>query len=332
MPDETVTLPGTGGPGDSRGSFRIRRAKTKFEGWIWRQNLTYELQMNWPAVSGSNPGALLEDASFAWDPAGRGTFRVVAGQFKVPFGRQELTSSGNQQFVDRSLVSNEYARGRDTGLAVQGVLFGNKLEYRAGFFNGNGLTRSANDNGTFQYNARLMWQPTGSQNLVQRAWVSGPLYSEGDFESTDTPIYALGLNFERNDFHRTTAENDLRSTVVGLDGIFKFRGFSGTGELFWRSRDPEEGDRFNADGWYVQAGRMLNRRRTWEAAFRYGWRDANDAIDNRNVTEVRGGISYYDRRHALKFQADAGRVGTELGPGAGTRHDAEVRLQAQLIF
>ena len=332
LPDEAITLPGTGGPGDSRGSFRIRRAKTKFEGWIWRKNLTYELQMNWPAVSSSNPGALLEDASLAWDPQGEGTFRVVVGQFKVPFGRQELTSSGNQQFVDRSLVSNEYARGRDGGLAVQGVLFGNRLEYRAGLFNGNGLTRSANDNGTFQYNARLMWQPNASQNLVHRAWVSGPLYSEADFESGDTPIYAVGLNFERNDFHRTTPENDLRSTAVGMDGVFKFRGFSGTGEVFWRSREPEEGERFDADGWYVQAGQMLNRRRTWEAALRYGWRDVNESIENRDVTEVRGGLSYYDRRHALKVQADAGRIGTQLGPGSGTRHDTEIRLQAQFIF
>lgn len=332
MPDDAVTLPGTGGPGDARGSFRIRRGKTKFEGWIWKSNLTYEFQMNWPAAGSSNPGALLEDASFAWDPAGEGTFRVVAGQFKVPFGRQELTSSGNQQFVDRSLVSNEFARGRDAGVAVQGVLFGNRLEYRAGFFNGNGLTRSVNDNGTFQYNARLMWQPNGSQDLTHRAWVSGPLYSEGDFESGETPIYAVAVNFERNDFHRTTVENDLKSTVVGLDGVFKYRGFFGTGEVFWRSREPEEGASFDAPGWYVQAGQMLNRRRTWEAAFRYGWRDVNDAIDNRDATEVRGGVSYYHRRHALKLQADAGRVGTQLGPDAGTRHDVEIRLQAQFIF
>ena len=332
MPDEAVTLPGTGAPGDARGSFRIRRAKTKFEGWIWKPNLTYELQMNWPAVTGSNPGAMLEDANFAWDPAGKGEFRVIVGQFKVPFGRQELISSGSQQFVDRSMVSNEYARGRDTGLAVQGVLFDNRLEYRAGFFNGNGLTRSTNDNGTFQYDARLMWQPNGTQNLRQRAWVSGALYSEADFESSDTPIYAVGLNFEHNDFHRTTEGNDLKSTVVGVDGVFKYNGFFGTGEAFWRSRDPEEGASFDANGWYVQAGQMLDSRRRWEAAFRYGWRDANDTIDHRDLTEIRGGISYYYRRHALKFQTDFGRVTTQLGPGAGSRHDHELRMQAQFIF
>ncbi len=332
FPDDSVLLPGTGSPGDSRGSFRIRRAKFKLEGWMFRQNLTYEVQMNWPAITGSNPGAFLEDANIAWDPAGKGTFRVLFGQFKVPFGHQELTSSGNQQFVDRALVSNEYARGRDTGLAVQGVLFENRLEYRAGFFNGNGLTRSANDNGTFQYNARLMWQPNGSQNLVQRAWVSGPLYSEGDFESTDTPIYAFGLNFERNDFHRTTTSNDLRSTTVGVDGVFKFKGFYGTSEVYWRQRSPEEGARFDSNGWFVQGGQMLNRRRTVEAALRYGAREVSDLVDNDDTTELRGGINYYYRRHTLKLQADFGRVETQLGPGAGERVDNEFRVQTQFIF
>jgi hypothetical protein len=332
MPDDSVQLPGTGAAGDSRGSFRIRRAKFKLEGWFWRQNLTYEVQMNWPAVTGSNPGAFLEDATIGWDPAGKGTFRILVGQMKVPFGHQELTSSGNQQFVDRALVSNEYARGRETGLAIQGVLFENKLEYRAGVFNGNGLTRTTNDNGTFQYNARVMWQPNGSQKLVQRAWVSGALYSEGDFESTTTPIYAIGLNFERNDFFNTTTSIDQKSTIVGLDGVFKYMGFFGTGEVYWRERTPEQGATFDANGWFVQAGQMLNKQRTVEAAFRYGSRDVSDSIDNNDISEVRGGFNYYYRRHTLKLQADFGRVETQLGPGATSRKDNEFRVQTQFTF
>jgi hypothetical protein len=37
FPDETAAaLPGTASPGDSRGSFTLRRVKMKLEGWIWR--------------------------------------------------------------------------------------------------------------------------------------------------------------------------------------------------------------------------------------------------------------------------------------------------------
>src|SRR5688572_17069091 len=316
FPDDlSPTLPGTSGPGEDKGSFRIRRAKLKLEGWFWRQNnLTYELQINWPAVNtAGNPGALLEDANIAWDPQGRGQFRMLAGQFKVASFLQQLTSSGNQSFVDRSLVSDQYARGRDIGFAVQGVLFTNKLEYRAGVFNGNGLTQTANDNASMQVNARLMWQPNGHQVLVQRAWVSGALYSEADFESTTVPLYAFGLNYEHNDFHRVTTGNDLKSEVVGVDGIFKFKGMCATAAYFWREREPETGPSFNSDGYYFQTGVMLNRRRTWEAALRYGDLDVNERITNDHVKELRGGLSYYYRRHTLKLQMDYGRVETGLG-------------------
>lgn len=336
FPDDlSPTLPGTSGPGEDKGSFRIRRAKLKLEGWFWRQNnLTYELQINWPAVNtAGNPGALLEDANIAWDPQGRGKFRMLAGQFKVPAFLQQLTSSGNQSFVDRSLVSDQYARGRDIGFAVQGVLFTNKLEYRAGIFNGNGLTQTTNDNASMQVNARLMWQPNGNQVLIQRAWVSGALYSEADFESTTVPLYAFGLNYEHNDFHRVTTGTDLKSDIVSLDGIFKFKGICATGAYFWREREPETGATFNSDGWYAQAGVMLNRRRTWEAAFRYGDREGNDTIINDDVKETRGAVSYYYRRHTLKLQMDYGQVETGLGASnPNKRKDQELRIQTQFIF
>ncbi|HXW03675.1 MAG TPA: porin, partial [Vicinamibacterales bacterium] len=333
FPDESITFPGQD-PGDSRGSFQIRRAKFKLEGWFWRpNNLAYELQLNWPAVTGTNPGAFLEDASIVWDPTGRGAFRMITGQFKVPFGLQQLMSSGNLSFVDRSLVSNEYARGRDTGVAVQGVLFANRLEYRAGIFNGNGSTRPVNDNASFQVNGRLMWQPNGNQPLAHRAWVSGTLYSEADFESTTVPLYAVALNYEHNDLHGTTAGNDLKSHVMGLDGIFKFKGVCATGAYFWRHRTPEAGSSFDGDGYYVQTGVMLNSRRTWEAAVRFADREINNLLANDDVTELRGAINYYYRRHALKLQMDVGRLETGLGAINGDkRSDTELRIQTQFIF
>jgi hypothetical protein len=181
-------------------------------------------------------------------------------------------------------------------------------------------------------NARLMWQPNGNQVLAQRAWISGALYSEADFESTTVPLYALAVNFEHNDFHRTTTGNDLKSNVVGVDGIFKYKGFSATGEYFLRRRTPETGATFDSNGGYLQVGTMLNQFRTWEAAFRYGQREVSDLVADDTHREIRGAVSYYYRRHTLKFQIDVGRVEIPRNPGQSARKDHEVRVQTQLIF
>jgi len=338
FPDDNTKLPGTDNAGDPRGSFRIRRAKFKLEGWFWKPWLTYELQTNWPGVTGSNTGAMLEDAALDVDlTKGKGFFRLHVGQFKVPFGAQELTSSGSQAFVDRSVISNEFFRGRDTGAAVWGTFGSNRFEYRLGMFNGNGLTRPVNDNAGFQYNARFLWQPNGSQPLNQRAWVTGALYSEGDFESTGTPIYALALNFERGDFNNSTvipALTNYRSSVVSVDGIFKYKGFFVSSFYNWGRRTYRDDTKpdFDTDGYMVQLTKMLDRARTWEAGVRFSEFDLTHIVTDDERQEIRGVVSYYYRRHNLKLQTDFGQFSLGQGPGKPELKTFEVRSQLQFIF
>jgi phosphate-selective porin OprO/OprP len=333
LPDEQVQLAGTGAKGDDKGSFRIRRAKFKLEGWARKAWLTYEFQLNIPGVSGSNAGAILEDASIDVDATkGRNRFRIKFGQFKPGWSRQEMTSSGSQSFVDRSTVSNQYARGRETGLALWGATANNKIEWRAGISNGNGLTPSANDNDAFQYNARVMYQPSGRQALAQRAWVSGPFYSEGDFESGDFPLFAIAANFEKNDFSRTTTGNDLKDTVYGFDVIYKYRRVFATGEYFIRKRTREAGARFGSDGFYAQATYLLTSRRQWEAGLRYGQFDPTDQTGSNLRKELRGVVSYYYDRHGMKVQADLGQVQDQAAHGGKGSKNLELRLQSQIVF
>ena len=113
--------------------------------------LEFELQLNWPDASTSQPNRFLEDANLDWDVTGRRRSGSGFGQFKAPYGRQQLTSSGSQQFVDRSIVDERYNPGRETGLALWGTLFTHKLDWRVMASNGNGRSQSANDNGKLLY-------------------------------------------------------------------------------------------------------------------------------------------------------------------------------------
>jgi len=320
LPDEDVQLVGTDGPGEGKGAFRIRRAKTELTGWVWRKTLTYELQLSW---AGPEPGAStqtpLEDLILTWDATGDGRLRLTGGQFKVPLGRQEMTSSAYLQFADRDILSGEFTRGRDVGLMADGHLAGGKIEYAAGMFNGNPASRLGNDNTAFQYNARVVFQPFGSVR-----------YSESDFESRLAPrrmLVAFGLELEHNDLHGAGSRvNDDSTTIVGGDVVLKLRGLSAFGEYFGRHRAPETGPSFRSDGWHAQAGYFLLRDRL-ETAVRYARFDASDAPDD-DVKEVGGAVSYFINKHALKVQADLRRLEDET---RGTT-DHELRLQTQVIF
>jgi phosphate-selective porin OprO and OprP len=320
IPDDDVQLVGTDSPGDGKGAFRIRRAKTELTGWVWRKALTYELQLSW---AGPEPGAStqtpLEDLLLTWDFTGDGRLRLTGGQFKVPLGRQEMTSSANLQFVDRDILSGEFSRGRDVGLLLDGRVAGGKVEYAAGLFNGNPASRLGNDNDAYQYNARVVFQPFGAVR-----------YSEGDFESRVAPrrpLLAFGLSLEHNDLHGAGSRvNDYTTTIVAADAVLKTSGLSLFGEFFGRNRDPETGPSFRSDGWHAQAGYFVLRDRL-EAAVRYARFDAS-ALPDDDVKEVGAALNYFILKHALKIQGDVRRLENE---GRGTR-DHELRLQTQVLF
>jgi hypothetical protein len=317
MPDDSIQLPGTTSPGESKGSFRIRRAKTELTGWVWRPELTYELQLSW---AGPEPGASttspLEDFILNWDVSKDKRFQIAAGQFKVPLGRQELTSSSRMQFADRDLLSNEFTRGRDVGLQLWGLLARGKVEYRAGIFNGNPAARIENDNSKYQFNARLMFQPFGDVR-----------YSESDFESKDKPLFAIAGQFEQNDLTGATNADDLDTRIFGADVVFKYRGLFLFAEYFGRHRRPETGRAFDSNGFHAQAGYFLIRDRL-EVAARWAGYDPSDLIPGNDRSEKGGVVNYYINRHNLKLQGDFRHLEDD---GRGTSIN-ELRVQTQVVF
>lgn len=301
-----------------RDSFRIRRAKTKFEGWVYTKDLTYDLQVNWPDTA--NP---LEDVMINYDfTKGKKSFMLKAGQFKVPFGRQELTSSGSQQFVDRATVSTTFARGRDIGIQLWGTPNDGKLDWRVGLFNGNGRTTSRNDNSDLQLNARLQWSPFGDTK-----------YSESDFEGTDKFLFSIAANYEANVREVAAAgstvahQND--QTIYGYDVVAKYKGFSFMFEMFERENDRNKGvSDFDDEGYILQAGYFVIPQR-FEIAVRLSEFDPNVDRDNNKRTEDGIALNYFFNKHPHKLQLDYRQIEDEARANSD---DKEIRIQYQLIF
>jgi phosphate-selective porin len=338
MPDDSVQLGGTGERGDPKGSFRIRRAKFKLEGWFYKPTLEFELQLNWPDVNNTPPSQFLEDANIDWDVSRKKAVRIRLGQFKAPFGRQQLTSSGALQFVDRALQDGRFNDARETGLALWGTLAGNKVDWRAMISNGNGRSQTANDNDKFLYTARVMWQAVGNVRMNQ--WGSGALLTEsdlGDSKAAGGPLFAVAGQVSNNNRFNATTNTDLENSTYGADYSFKYRGFASVAEAAWRTSTPETGDEFKSNGILAQVSYAwkapgIAGASFWELAFRYGTLDPSDLVDGNDQTEIGVAASYYYNKHNLKVQADWRQIEDDAGnSGAGTRNQ-EIRLQTQFIF
>lgn len=332
IPPDNVRLPGTTKDGQSKPSFRIRRAKTSLEGWFWKKELTYEIQLSWAGPeAGASTQTPLEDALLTWDASKKGSFKITIGQFKVPLGRQEMTSSGRLQFADRSILNGEYTRGRDIGLQLSGRVANDKVEYFAGVFNGNSASRTSNDNTKLQYNARVSFEPFGRV-----------AYSETAFEGWDKPLLAIAGQFENNDLSGATNLTDLNTTIFGADLMYKYKGFSLFAEYYNRKRKPEavsgassntsgpaaqSSGSYHSNGYNVEAGYFLKRDKV-EVAARYAEYDPSDQVPSNKRTEKGGVLNYFILKHTLKVVADFRVLHDVLVQETAK----ELRIQTQFIF
>lgn len=332
IPPSNVRLPGTTEDGQSKPTFRIRRAKTSLEGWFWKKELTYEIQLSWAGPeAGASTQTPLEDALLTWDASKKGSFKITLGQFKVPLGRQEMTSSGRLQFADRSILNGEYTRGRDIGLQLSGRVANDKVEYFAGVFNGNSASRTSNDNTKLQYNARVSFEPFGKV-----------AYSESAFEGWDKPLLAIAGQFENNDLSGATNLTDLNTTILGADLMYKYKGFSLFAEYYNRKREPEavsggssntsgpaaqSGGAYHSNGYNVEAGYFLKRDKV-EIAARFAEYDPSDQVPSNKRSEKGGVFNYFILKHTLKVVADFRVLHDDLVKETAK----ELRIQTQFVF
>ena len=112
--------------------FRIRRARFKLDGHAYKPWLGYYLEY------GIAASVML---TFELEVQKSEQIGARFGQFKVPYNRERLDSSGKQQFADRSIVNNPFTVDRQSGMNLQGHLFaGSRADskYNFGVYTGTG--------------------------------------------------------------------------------------------------------------------------------------------------------------------------------------------------
>ena len=298
-------------------SLDIPRARTEIAGWLYSERLRYEAQFDWAE------GPELQDLYLALNLSRDGTLEIKIGQFKVPFSRQRLTSSGSQQFVDRASVVDEFAEGRDTGVQLRGVVAGKRVEYRLGAFNGAGQNSLA-DGGGVQYNGRVVFQPFGELE-----------YAEGDVGGSSVPLLAIAGNVEHNAARHLSGAEGRTCSIVGTDVALHYRGLSILGEVYQRSLSHETEPTARSTGYFIQAGYFVIPRRLEFAGRLSAWESDEPAelADVRPASqaaqrEAGFAVGSFLSNHNLKLQSDVRRL---EGPGMPGRA-YEVRVQFQVVF
>ncbi len=341
--DGDTTGSGAGEEDDPFSQFDFTRLRVSLSGGMYRPWLRYLFQFDFSRTPGES-ASKIKDAVLEFRPVGR-SYRFQVGQFKAPFGMQQLNSSGRLQFVDRAITDLKFSPGREMGVMFGGTA-ARRVGYDVGLFNGSG--ESARQNNQSQlWAARVTFDPFGPYAL-----------SEGSSDAGPRPIVHLGAAVRggKGIRGRTTAgviQDADNQQAVGLEFAFKMPRVSAAAEHFWmqdEQQNPVPGPDISSRGYHAQASYMVIPRTT-EVGILYGRIDGDTDADDATVTELRGVVSYYWQAHNLKLQTDVGQVaygerfsglaararqglpvpGTRLVSGESLS-DTQLRLQLTLIF
>jgi len=272
------------------------------------------------------------------------------GQWKRPFLRQFMNSSGRYEMVERSPMNAFFSEGYDIGLALHdGYDKSPTFEWVVGVWNGSSadkpwFTGSGSvdtdgaveiDKGAFS-NVPTRLHPVLVARLgYNHGGIAG--YSEGDLEGG--PLRAAVALDALVDLD---ADDDGKSGVrAGLDFVLKAEGFSLTGGFYLATNQATaaEGEEtgfvdqaYAGLGGYLQAGYVISGR--VQPVVRYSI-VAPDG--QRSGQEVAAGVSVYFAQHAFKWQlVGAARInpGALQGkdPGGADRVDGQVLTHLVATF
>lgn len=347
-----------GEPREFEHGFMLRRVRVAFTGHMFGEHNKFKMELAFsprdmgftdldgdgspPQTNRDNVATLspLLDLYMEFDHLRDLTLRV--GQYKVPFNRQRVISSGDLMLVDRSIVNSEFNVDRDIGLDLRSEnLFGlDLLRYYAGVYIGAGHSYSAIAAPGLMTLARVEVLPFGDFDD----------YSEADLDRGAKPGLSLGVAFAHLENARGTrgilgrAPRDEGTTdynVLTADAMFKWMGFSAQSEFIVRRGGRNPGGALNDEGvpvpteaarngygWFLQAGYLLPTTGL-EVSGRYSLiRAADSSTSLSDENEAGLGLSYYFHEHAFKLQADYFRLWSDE-PGQG---DNQFRVQLQTSF
>ena len=315
-----------GGLVDPEQNFLVRRARLKFNGFVYTPKLKYKLELGLSNkdISGAseftnNAPRYILDAVVMW--SFYENFELWIGQTKLPGNIERVISSGDLQQVDRSLLNSRFNIDRDLGIQLRHHFMLSDdflVREKLAISQGEGRNVTTGNLGGHQFTARLELLPFG--NFKKKGEYRG-----SDLMREEKPKLMLAATYDSNQNAVKTRSNQgsymvndigFYETTINtffLDAMFKYNGFSIMGEYAHRNaQDPiaknsdgsVTGDVVQVgNGLNLQAGYLLNS--NWEVSGRYTNIKLDEAITGKNNEhQYTIGLSKYIAGHKLKVQTD----------------------------
>ncbi len=313
--------------------FLLRRARLGVQG-TYAEQFDFKLEADFGnnSISGKTGySAQLTDVFVNWN---RYDFaNVKIGQFKTPFGYEQLLPDTKILTVERSLPNDMLTLSRQIGLGVSGDFLDDRLGYSVGMFNGNGVNNGFNDNNEFQYVGRVSGTPLKTKIAGQDASIGLGL---NGFVSNDDSLKLSNFGFD------STPGGSLDNLFTGtrrgwaVDAQMKVGPFALYGELFQSFFDAESGnsptttldDEFNSVGWYVMGAYDILPKKL-QAIARFESFDPNTDIDGNSTDVWTFGLNYFLKGDDIKLSANY-----LIGDSATSDREWEGRFlsRVQIVF
>ncbi|PYJ23378.1 MAG: hypothetical protein DME99_02970 [Verrucomicrobia bacterium] len=329
--------------------FRLRRARINLTG-DFAEQFDFKIEGDFGQGDGLNSNRTAFSATdifVNWHQYPEAQVKV--GQWKAPFGLEQLTPDTALYFAERSLPTGAITPDRQIGAQLWGKPFAgvwpeqkDLLTYYAGIFNGNGRNVSVNDNNNFMYVGRLestlfktkVWGQESSLKLG-----ADVLNSRDDKGTNISQSLNLLVNDDGSLSPFVLPGADER-TAWGVDAWLKLGLFDLIGEYLQEKVDgrtvngvsPGFAD-FTTNGYYITAAYFLIPKKL-QLAVR--WEDLNPGQKgNDGIHSITGGLNYYIHGDDLKLMVNYIHTWSdfrEANPEFGDDQFNEVIARVQLMF
>jgi phosphate-selective porin OprO/OprP len=329
--------------------FRLRRARLNLTG-DFAEQFDFKMEGDFSqgdGISSNRTDFSATDIFVNWHRFPEAQIKV--GQWKAPFGLEQLTPDPSLIIIERSLPTGAITPERQIGIQLWGKPFAgiwpdqkDLLTYYAGIFNGNGRNSTVNDNNNFMYVGRLesmlfkkkIW---GQDSFVQLG--ADVLNSRDDKGTNISQSGNLLVNTDGSLSPFTLPGADER-TAWSVDAWFELGRFDLIGEYFEEYVNgrtvngvPPGFANFTTDGYYITAAYFLIPKKLQLAV---QWQDLNPGQKgNDGIRSVTGGLNYYIHGDDLKLMVNYIHTWSDFrqaNPQFGDDQFDEVIGRIQLMF